>query len=109
MKIGCDIVENKRLVDVSETFINHVLTDKEKEIYKKRKQVEFLAGRFACKEAIMKSLPNTKELAFTDIEILNDENGKPYCNIEGIEDISISHEKEYTIAVALYNEKNSLL
>ena len=104
MKIGCDIVENKRLIDKSEKFINLVLTDKEKQLYK-QKGLEFLSGRFAAKEAIMKCLPNTKEIKFTDIEILNDENGKPYSNVEGIEDISISHEKEYTIAVALYNEK----
>lgn len=105
MKIGCDIVENKRLVDKNDTFLNHVLTEKEKELYNQRNKVEFLAGRFAAKEAIMKALPNIKELKFTDIEVLNYEDGKPYCNIEGIEDISISHEKEYTIAVALYNEK----
>lgn len=104
MKIGCDIVENKRLIDKSEKFIDLVLTDKEKQLYK-QKGLEFLSGRFAAKEAIMKCLPNTKEIKFTDIEILNDENGKPYSNVEGIEDISISHEKEYTIAVALYNEK----
>lgn len=104
MKIGCDIVENKRLIDKSEKFINLVLTDKEKQLYK-QKGLEFLSGRFAAKEAIMKCLPNTKKIKFTDIEILNDENGKPYSNVEGIEDISISHEKEYTIAVALYNEK----
>lgn len=102
MKIGCDIVENKRLIDKSDKFIDLVLTEKEKQLYNQRNKVEFLSGRFAAKEAIMKCLPNTKELKFTDIEILNDESGKPYCNIEDIEDISISHEKEYTIAVALY-------
>lgn len=104
MKIGCDIVENKRLIDKSDKFIDLVLTEKEKQLYNQRNKVEFLSGRFAAKEAIMKCLPNTKELKFTDIEILNDESGKPYCNIEDIEDISISHEKEYTIAVALYNK-----
>lgn len=105
MKIGCDIVENKRLLDKSENFIDKILTDKEKQLYKTRNNVEFLAGRFAAKEAIMKCLPNIEKYTFTDIEILNDEKGKPYCNIDGIEDISISHEKEYTIAVALYNEE----
>ena len=104
MKIGCDIVENKRLIDKSDKFIDLVLTEKEKQLYNQRNKVEFLSGRFAAKEAIMKCLSNTKELKFTDIEILNDESGKPYCNIEDIEDISISHEKEYTIAVALYNK-----
>lgn len=107
MKIGCDIVENKRLVDKSDNFINLILTDKEKELYQKRNKIEFLSGRFAAKEAIMKCLPNTKEIKFTDIEILNKEDGKPYCNIKEIEDISISHEKEYTIAVALYNEEKA--
>ena len=104
MKIGCDIVENKRLLNKSEKFIDLILTKNEKEIFG-IKGIEFLAGRFAAKEAIMKCLKNTKECKFTDIEILNDSEGKPYCNINGIEDISISHEKEYTIAVALYNEK----
>lgn len=106
MKIGCDIVENKRLLDKSDKFIDLVLTEKEKEMYRQKNSAEFLSGRFAAKEAIMKCLPNTKELKFTDIEVLNDESGKPYTNIKGIEDISISHEKEYTIAVALFNENN---
>lgn len=107
MKIGCDIVENKRLLDKSDKFLENVLTPKEIEIYKSRnRNVEFLAGRFAAKEAIMKCLPNTKECLFTSIEVLDDINGKPYTNIKGIEDISISHEKEYTMAVALYNDKN---
>ena len=101
MKIGCDIVENRRLIGKSDKFIDMVLTDKEKQLYQK-KGIEFLAGRFAAKEAIMKCLPDIKKYSFTDIEVLNDDNGKPYTNIEGIEDISISHEKEYTIAVALY-------
>ena len=104
MKIGCDIVENKRLIDKSDRFIDKVLTPKEKELYQTRNKVEFLAGRFAAKEAIMKCLPDIENYTFTDIEILNDEKGKPYTTIEGIEDISISHEKEYTIAVALFNE-----
>ncbi len=37
-----------------------------------------------------------------DIEILNDENGKPYCTLEGYKiHISISHETEYSCAYAL--------
>lgn len=103
MKIGCDIVENKRLIDKSDKFIDMVLTEKEKKLYE-QKGIEFLAGRFAAKEAIMKCLPDIEKYRFTDIEVLNDEKGKPYTNIKEIEDISISHEKEYTIAVALYKE-----
>lgn len=101
MKIGCDIVENKRLLNKSDKFIDLVLTEKEKKLYKD-KGIEFLAGRFAAKEAIKKCLPNIEDYPLNSIEILNDNKGKPYTNIKGIEDISISHEKEYTIAVALY-------
>lgn len=99
MNIGCDIVENKRLENKSETFINKVLTDKEKVLYTKEGLL-FLTGRFAAKEAVMKCLDNTKNLAFTDIEILRNTDGSPTCNIDNVK-VSISHEKEYTIAYAL--------
>lgn len=99
MNIGCDIVENNRLINKDEDFINYILTNKEKEIYKK-KGLFFLTGRFAAKEAIMKCLYNTKELTYLDIEILNDDNGKPITNIHNIS-VSISHEKNYTMAVAI--------
>lgn len=99
MKIGCDIVENKRLINKNQEFINYVLTDKEQLLYKEF-GLNFLFGRFAAKEAIMKCLPNTKELKYTDIEILKGKNGEPITNIDDIS-VSISHEKEYTIAYAI--------
>lgn len=99
MNVGCDIVENKRLKNKKQSFINYVLTNKEQEEYQK-KGLPYLTGRFAAKEAIMKCLKNTKELNYLDIEILNNEDEQPITNIENII-ISISHEKNYTIAVAL--------
>ena len=61
---------------------------------------EFLAGRFSAKEAVVKALDVPKLVK--DIEILNDENGKPYCTLEGYKiHISISHETEYSCAYAL--------
>lgn len=99
MNIGCDIVENKRLKNKKQSFINYVLTNKEQEEYQK-KGLQYLTGRFAAKEAIMKCLKNTKELNYLDIEILNNEDEQPITNIENII-LSISHEKEYTMAVAL--------
>ena len=100
MNIGCDIVENKRLKNIDKRFIELILTKKEIEEYK-IKGLSYLCGRFAAKEAIMKALPNTKQLNFLDIEILNDKNGKPICNLKNVA-ISISHEKNYTIATSLY-------
>ncbi len=100
MNIGCDIVENKRLKNKDKRFIELILTKKEIEEYKV-KGLSYLCGRFAAKEAIIKALPNTKKLNFLDLEILNDKNGKPICNLKNVA-ISISHEKNYTIATALY-------
>ena len=83
-------------------FIEFILTEKELKEYEQRKN-DYLYGRFAAKEAIMKLLRNTKELSFHDIEILTNSNGEPYSNFSNIS-ISISHEKNYTIAVALLND-----
>lgn len=102
MKIGCDIVENKRLINKDQEFIKFILTTKEQQLYNELGN-NFLFGRFAAKEAIMKCLPNTKELKYIDIEILKGENGEPITNIENIS-VSISHEKEFTIAYAIYEE-----
>ena len=100
MNIGCDIVSNKRLENKCQRFIDWILTSKEQEEYKK-KGLFYLCGRFAAKEAIMKALSNTKSYNFLDIEILTDITGKPYCsNLNNIK-VSISHEKEMTIAVAI--------
>ena len=65
-----------------------------------KRKIEFLAGRFSAKEAVVKALDVPKLVK--DIEILNDENGKPYCTLEGYKiHISISHETEYSCAYAL--------
>ncbi len=100
MNIGCDIVSNKRLENKSQRFIDLVLTSKEQEEYKK-KGVFYLCGRFAAKEAIMKALKNTKSYNFLDIEILTNINGEPYCSSLKNIKVSISHEKEMTMAVAI--------
>lgn len=100
MNIGCDIVENKRLQNKNQRFIDLVLTKKEQLEYKE-KGILYLCGRFAAKEAIMKALPNTKTYHFLDFEILTDINGTPYCTNNKNIKISISHEKKYTMAVAI--------
>ena len=76
---------------------------------------ECYAARFAGKEAVYKALSpdNYSGAVFTEVEILNRENGKPYVVLHGelkkvvgdvnIE-ISLSHEREYTIAMAIVND-----
>lgn len=100
MNIGIDIVENERLDNKSQDFIDLVLTQNEKVEYEKRGKT-YLYGRFTAKEAIMKVLPNTKKLNFLDIEILTDTDGSPKVVSHDNIKVSISHEKNYTISVAL--------
>lgn len=100
MNIGCDIVENKRLKGKDYEFAKLILKDSELEEYKVRGQ-SYLYGRFAVKEAIMKALPNTKTYSFLDFEILTNPDGSPYVVNNPNIKISISHEKEYTMAIAI--------
>ena len=100
LNIGCDIVENKRLENRNQKFIDLILTKDEQKEYQV-KGLSYLCGRFAAKEAIMKALPNTKVYHFLDFEILTSSDGSPYCKDMKNIKISISHENQYTIAVAL--------
>ncbi len=98
--VGTDIVKNNR---VKPQIAKRILTDAEFEQYQAKHidlQNEFLASRFAAKEAIVKA--TNKQYLINQIEILNTNEGKPYCsNIPGIE-LSISHEDEYSVAFAIY-------
>ena len=111
--IGNDIVEIERIEKAisNEKFIKRVYTEKEIEIIEKKgSKAASYAGRFSAKEAISKALgTGVRDFNLTDIEILNDELGKPYVVLKNelkgrmvdmrIE-ISISHSKEYATAVA---------
>lgn len=106
MGIGIDIVENKRIEkSISDYFLNFVLSKEELEIYNnkpsKKKQVEFLAGRFAVKEAIIKAMADVELPYRNELLVLNNDNGKPYVKYKDYNIlISISHEQNYTVAVA---------
>ncbi|MFR7591433.1 MAG: holo-ACP synthase [Longibaculum sp.] len=100
--IGVDIVDLERLNIHNDHFVKKVLSQKEYQLFQKmsssKRQLEFLGGRFAGKEAYLKA--NQKGIGgidFHDIEILNDETGCPYLNDENAL-ISISHENKYAIA-----------
>jgi len=115
--VGIDLVETNRIRKILKKhgtrFVNRILCKKELVIYGQRgDKVSFLAGRFAAKEAVIKSLGRflTIRPAFSKLEIVNDETGNPYLNISGLASeklksrkclISISHEKHYATAVAL--------
>ena len=108
--IGIDIIELERISDSikkSERLADRVLTKIEMERYHKmeseRRRVEYLAGRFASKEACAKALgTGIGSLSFQDIEISNDKYGAPKIKVVGYEDysffLSISHSKTYAVA-----------
>lgn len=113
--IGLDIVELgriRRLDGKSAKFRERVLTDNELaeyELLSANRKTEFLAGRFAAKEAFGKAKGTGigKVCAFRDIEIRKDSNGKPSVYFQNEEEglISITHTKEYAAAQILLQSK----
>ncbi|MFC3209473.1 holo-ACP synthase [Planomicrobium okeanokoites] len=113
--IGLDIVELgriRRLDGKSAKFRERVLTDNELveyELLSVNRKTEFLAGRFAAKEAFGKAKGTGigKNCSFKDIEIRKDLNGKPSVYFKDQEEglISITHTKEYAAAQILLQSK----
>jgi holo-[acyl-carrier protein] synthase len=112
---GVDITEVRRLRQAvekwGESFLERIFTGLEME--NARKRVSFyqhLAGRFAAKEAIFKAVGD-KHLNWKEVQILNDREGKPYCEILNRSDlkyevhVSISHVKNYAVASAVVEKK----
>lgn len=108
--IGIDIVENNRMIGKEQEFITRILSKKECEIYFKysneQRKIEYLASRFAAKEALFKCFKKgNKDINYNDISILNDKDGAPFIEINGVNldelEVSISHEKNYSIAIVM--------
>jgi holo-[acyl-carrier protein] synthase len=82
--IGSDIIEIDRIKKSSENpgFIRRVYTVREQEycLSKVRGEQHF-AARFAAKEACIKAFG--RGFSFQDIEVINDENGKPELLLSG--------------------------
>ena len=116
--IGNDIIEIERIEKaiLKEGFKNKVYTERELENIEKRgNRTETYAGIFSAKEAISKAIgTGVREFSLTDLEILNDDLGKPYVVVSEKLDkilktkkedyqieISISHSKKYATAMAI--------
>ena len=92
MNISCgtDIIEIERIKKSIEStngrFIKEIYTEKEIEYCesKKRQKYQHYAARFSAKEAVFKALSVILEdkysISWLDVEIINDENGRPYIN-----------------------------
>lgn len=116
--IGIDIVEIKRIEKAMrfQGFLTKLFTEKEREyLVSKDFAVQTVAGMFSAKEAVAKALGSgiSEGIGVQDIEILHNEKGQPYVNLyrkaeakmqennlKKLE-LSISHEKNYAVAVCL--------
>ena len=114
--VGTDIIEVERIknaIENNEKFVETVFTEKEIQYCESKKitKYEHYSARFAAKEAIFKAISNylndKYSISWKNVEIQNDENGRPYINFIDIDikiknvDISLSHIKDYAIASAV--------
>lgn len=115
--IGNDIIEISRLRQSIERhgmhFLNRLFTQREQDFcYKFKDPVPHFAGRFAAKEAIAKALGTGfgAQVGWHDIEIINDELGKPLVYLSAAIHqkfnspqmmVSISHSTDYATAIAI--------
>jgi holo-[acyl-carrier protein] synthase len=105
--IGIDIIELKRvqeMINRQPKFVERILCPSEIEVFETlsgHRKAEFLAGRFAAKEAFSKAYGTGigKQLSFQDIEIDTDRKGRPFIVKPELQShLSISHSREYAIA-----------
>ena len=118
--IGVDIVEIDRIeaLVTDQEFLNRVYTEIELAYChqaKSRKVIAArLATRFAAKEAVFKAIDALTVLRWKEIEVINEESGKPVLHFHGETkalvadlrlkvEISLSHSQAYAVAAAMLN------
>lgn len=115
LRTGIDIVYNNDMHEIVHEPVGVLLTENEwMAIAELPDSLQRLAGKFACKEAIVKVLGHgLDKIELVDIEILNHSSGKPivflqrsalhYWKESGLSelDVSISHHKDYAVGVAI--------
>ena len=119
---GTDIVNvnrvKKSIEELGEKFIKRVYTDEEISYCESRRMCKYesYAARFAAKEAVYKAIsPGIgQDGVFTEVEVRNHDNGKPYIVVHGNLkkcigerkiDVSLSHEKEFAIAMVVIYDR----
>lgn len=115
--MGVDIVEIYRMRDAvkkwGDSFLTKIFTPREI-VYSNSRRLahQHFAARFAAKEAVVKAFgePNKHPIRWTEIEVLNDGEGKPKIEFHndalklkkkkkvGDVMVSMSHSDDYAIA-----------
>lgn len=117
--VGCDIVEHevsKSLNwDSDISILRRIFSEEEINIYYANNDLKFLSGRFAAKEAVLKSLGMgmQDEIALPAIQILETREGSPVIRLSGkvkeVSDekcvsswnVSITHSTNYSLAFVI--------
>ena len=101
IRIGCDVVEVKRIGEMDSGVLGKVFHESEM----KGGKAESLAGIFAVKESCKKVF---NDLDWLDIEVRKDNKGRPVVKLGKHEDeiesfdVSISHDGDYAMAVVAF-------
>ncbi len=109
---GIDIVNinriRKNLDEYGDKFIVKILSTEEIKKIPESGKEEYISGRFAAKEALVKAAGVS--FSFRNITILNNEKGKPYIASapDSLKDknihISITHDSDYAAATVIIEE-----
>lgn len=111
--LGTDIIEINRVKEIesrNNRLSKRILSESEMMHYNTlksdKRRMEYLAGRFAVKEAYSKALGTGigKSAAFQDVICLNDDLGKPFIKDDKRAHVSISHAEEYAVATVILEE-----
>ena len=112
--IGVDIVNNNRFKKLikNKNFMDRIFTLKEQKLSNKLKnKINYFSKRFAAKEAFSKAtgFGISKNLHFKDIEINNNNKGKPLINIKKYTSLYLKKKlkvKSFKTNLSLSDEKN---
>jgi holo-[acyl-carrier-protein] synthase len=113
--VGIDMVKTVRIQQAVERwgnrFLNRIFTEQEVAYaYRKSNPYPSLSARFAAKEAFIKAFSPGRVISLTDVEVRNQDTGKPLMEISGRTGelvkqksirkihVSLSHEKNYSVA-----------
>ncbi len=111
--IGCDICDVTR---IRPELVDRILSPQERVLYdgfpSEKRQREFLAGRFAVKEAILKAAPEKRSiLAIAAFIVVNDDDGRPRLEGDPFPGcrtwLSIAHDGGYAIGMCVIETLDS--